>query len=707
MAIQKIVCRSRIARAVLWIGMLTLLSSGARAGTVVNDAALRDQKQGENWLSYGRNYSEQRYSPLTQVNAENIGKLGLAWSMPLPEDRTLLGTPLVVDGVMYFAGSWNKTRAVDARNGKLLWEYNPETIKNAGPDRLRIMWDSSRGVAFWEGKLIIATMDGRLVGVDAKTGKPLWSTQTFDPKQPLYISGAPKVFRGLVIIGNGGSEQGGGRGFVSAYHADTGKFAWKFYVVPGNPADGFEDETQAMAAKTWTGEWWKKGGGGQTWNGFTYDAEYDQILVGTGNGSPWNQKARSPGGGDNLFLCSIVALDAKTGKYKWHYQTVPGETWDYNSSMDIVLADLKLKEGAAAQKVLLHAPKNGFFYVIDRKNGKLLSAEKFAENVTWASHIDMKTGRPVEIPGARYEDGEQLIWPSVFGAHGWHAMSFNPQTGLVYVPKVELPTMFNDKGVNAEAWTKPSFQLDLAVDAGLKNDIPKEAGNASLVAWDPVNHKKVWEVKQPNYWQAGTMTTAGNLVFQGRIDGQFLAFDARTGKELWSVNVGSGISAPPITYSVNGKQYVSLLVGWGGAGVALGGGSSMAQFGWGFKGQVRQLLTFALDGKTPMPDVGKPVFAKPIVPADFKPDEKLVHSGAKLYTANCAWCHSAGAVSGGYAPDLRASPLFLDKNAVKGVVGGSLVQNGMPRFSHLTDSDVEALQHYVRNQAIVTTKAPE
>ena len=399
-----------------------------------------------------------------------------------------------------------------------------------------------------------------------------------------------------------------------------------------------------------------------------------------------------------------MALDARTGKYKWHYQTVPGETWDYNSSMDIVLADLKLKEGAGEQKVLLHAPKNGFFYVIDRRDGKLLSAEKFAENVTWASHVDMKTGRPVEIPGSRYEDGEQLIWPSVFGAHGWHAMSFNPQTGLVYVPKVELPTLFNDKGVKAEAWTKPSFQLDLAVDAGLKNDIPKEAGNASLVVWDPVNHKKVWEIKQPNYWQAGTMTTAGNLVFQGRIDGQFLAYDARTGKQLWSINAGSGISAPPITYAVDGKQYVSLLVGWGGAGVALGGGSSMAQFGWGFKGQVRQLLTFALDGKAPMPDVGKPVFAKPIVPADFKPDEKLVHAGAKLYTANCAWCHSAGAVSGGYAPDLRASPLFLEKAAVKTALGGSLVQNGMPRFSHLTDSDIDALQHYVRNQAIVTSK---
>ncbi len=684
---------------------LSLYGTCAQAGTTVDDKALTDSRQGQNWLSYGRNYSEQRFSPLEQINAGNVGKLGLAWSMPLPDDRSLLGTPLAVDGVLYFAGSWSKTRAVDARTGKLLWEYDPETIKNAGPDRLRIMWDSSRGLAYWKGKLIIATMDGRLVSVDAKTGKPLWSTQTFDPKQALYISGAPKVFRDLVIIGNGGSEVGGGRGFVSAYHVDTGKLAWKFYVVPGNPADGFEDETQAMAAKTWTGEWWKKGGGGQTWNGFTYDAEYDQILIGTGNGAPWNQKVRSPGGGDNLFLCSIVALDAKTGKYKWHYQTVPGETWDYNSSMDIVLADLALKKGEPKRKVLLHAPKNGFFYVLDRKDGKLLSAEKFADKVTWASHIDMATGRPVEIKGARYEDGEELVWPSVFGAHGWHAMSFNPKTGLVYVPKVELPSYFNDKGINPQAWNKPDFFVDLGLDAGLRNDIPKEAGNASLVAWDPVNSRKVWEVQQPNYWQAGTMSTAGNLVFQGRNDGKFLAYDARTGKELWSVDVGSGISAPTITYSVDGKQYVSLLGGWGGAGVSLGGGSSMAQFGWGYKGQTRQLLTFALDGKVPMPVVGKPVFAKPIVPADFKPDEKLVDRGAKLYTAECVWCHSAGAVSGGYTPDLRASPIFLEKDKLKKVIGGALVQYGMPRFSHLTDEDVEALQHYVRNQAIVTTQA--
>lgn len=675
----------------------------AFADTIVDDAALSDLAQADDWLAYGRNYSEQRFSPLDQISTDNVGKLGLAWSLPLPEDRSLLATPLVVDGVLYFTGSYSKTRAVDAKTGKVIWQYDPETLKHAG-DRARIMWDSSRGLAFYKGKVVIATADGRLIALDAKTGKEIWSTQTFDPQLPLHISGHPKAFRDLVIVGNGGSEQGGGRGFVSAYHIDTGEQAWKFYVVPGNPADGFEDEVQEMAAKTWTGEWWKKGGGGQTWNGISYDPEYDQILIGTGNGGPWNQKIRSPGGGDNLFLCSIVALDAKTGKYKWHYQTVPGETWDYNSSMDIVLADLELTEGEGKRKVLLHAPKNGFFYVIDRKDGKLLSAEMIAK-VTWATGIDMTTGRPIEAEGARYENAPVVVWPSVFGAHSWHAMSFNPNTGLVYIPKMELPTAWDDTKIKVLDWTKPEWDLDVGAEVGLHNDIPKEAGTSSLLAWDPVKQKKVWEVPQPNYWHAGTMTTAGNLVFQGQVDGKFAAYDARNGQELWSVNTGLGISAPPITYAVDGTQYVSLLVGWGGVATSLGGGSAMAQYGWGYRGQLRQLLTFAIGADKPIPEVGEPTFAKPITPPDFVADTKLVDQGRHVYTSSCVWCHGAGGVAGGYAPDLRASEAFLDLDQLKTIVHeGALAPNGMPRFPKLGDEDLQALQHYIRNQAVVGTQ---
>ncbi|MGH8518693.1 MAG: c-type cytochrome, partial [Panacagrimonas sp.] len=411
-----------------------------------------------------------------------------------------------------------------------------------------------------------------------------------------------------------------------------------------------------------------------------------------------------PGGGDNLFLCSIVALDADTGKYKWHYQTVPGETWDYNSSMDIMLADLDLQ--GKKTKALLHAPKNGFFYVLDRSNGKLLSAEMLAK-VTWATGVDMKTGRPIEVEGARYEDGEQLIWPGPLGAHSWHAMSYSPKTGLVYMPKQEMPALFNDTQVKMVDWRSPYFGMDTAVDMGLGGDVPQDAGTSSLLAWDPVKQAKVWEVPQPEYWNAGTMVTAGDVVFQGSISGEFAAFDARDGKKLWSTNLGSGISAPPITYEVDGKQYVSILMGFGGAGVSLAGGTALSRFGWSHGAQVRQVYTFALDTKAPMPDVGAPRVPKPIVPPDFRVNAELAAKGEALYKNTCVICHGAGAVSGGYAPDLRASPLFASPPALRAVVkDGAKVPLGMPRYTDMSDADLDALQHFVRRQAAATVGKP-
>jgi quinohemoprotein ethanol dehydrogenase len=533
------------------------------AATVVDGGAIADEQQSANWLSYGRTYSEQRYSPLRDIDTGNVAGLKLDWALALEGDRTLLATPIVVDGIMYVSGSFSVVRAVEAASGKVLWTYDPKTLEVAG-DRQRIFWDSNRGVAYWKGKVFVATGDGRLNAIDAATGKEVWSAQTIDPKLPMYINGAPRVFRDKVIIGNGGTEVGASRGYVTAYDTETGQQAWRFYVVPGNPADGFEDETQAMAAKTWTGEWWKYGGGGNTWNGFTYDPEFNRIYIGTGNGSPWNQKLRSPGGGDNLFLCSIVALDADTGEYAWHYQTVPGETWDYNSNMDMVLADLTI-DGKVV-KAMMHAPKNGFFYVLDRATGKLISAEKIGKNVNWATHVDLATGRPVEREGARYEDGEELIWPGPIGVHNWHAMSFNPGTGLVYIPVHELPGMFTDKGINPVTWQSPNFYIDTGVEF-LHDDVPTNAGSAALMAWDPIGKKEVWRHELPGSWNAGTLTTAGNLVFQGRVDGKFVAYDATSGAALWTFDAGLGISAPPVTYTVNGEQHIALLVGWGGRGL--------------------------------------------------------------------------------------------------------------------------------------------
>jgi quinohemoprotein ethanol dehydrogenase len=668
-------------------------SLAASAETVVDDDALANEADGANWLAYGKTHSEKRYSPLDQINVETVSKLGIEWFLDLPRDRTLIGTPLAVDGVLYFTGSFSRTRAVDAKTGKLLWEYDPESPRHAG-ERLRIMWDSSRGLSYWKGMVIIATIDGRLVSIDAKTGKKIWETMTIDPKKAFYITGTPKVFRDKVIIGNGGTEFDAARGYVTAYHAATGELAWRFWIVPGNPADGFENKAMEMAAKTWTGEWWKLGGGGNTWNGITYDPEYNQIIMGTGNGSPWNRKIRSPGGGDNLFLCSLVAVDADTGEYKWHYQTVPGETWDYNSNMDIVLADLEI-EGKTV-KALMHAPKNGFFYVIDRKDGKLLSAEKIAK-VTWATHIDLETGRPVETPDARYEDGEAEIWPSPYGAHSWHAMSFNPKTRLAYIPIIELPGFFKDTNIDLKNYEPPSFSIGLGVEY-TTYDADKEIGSAALMAWDPIAKKKAWEVELPNNWNPGTMTTAGNLVFQGRADGEFVAYHAETGETLWSRSRGSGISAPPITYSVDGKQYVSLLVGWGGAGPAIGG-SIHGKHGWAYGVHPRRLFTFALDGEVPTPPSPPPLVPKPVNVAGFELSDERAAAGGAIYESTCVLCHGGGVVSGGKAPDLRASPVATALPAFREVVRAGRQPLGMPSYPELSDEDIENVLHYIRARA--------
>ncbi len=390
-----------------------------------------------------------------------------------------------------------------------------------------------------------------------------------------------------------------------------------------------------------------------------------------------------------------VFAAADTGKYVWHYQTTPGETWDYNSNMDMVLADLRL--GGTSVKALLHAPKNGFFYVLDRATGKLVSAEKLGQ-LNWATHVDLTSGRPVERPGARYEDGEELIYPSALGVHNWHAMSFNPKTGLVYIPTLDVPGMFSDKGMDVANWKSPSFAFDPGVDL-MRDDKPLKIDAATLTAWDPVAGKKAWEVKLPGVWNPGTLTTAGNLVFQGRTDGKFIAYRADTGASVWAYDVGVGISAPPVTYAVNGKQYVALLAGWGGAGASMVG-SVTAQHGWAYRAQPRRLLVFALNGKAQPPKMPPPVFPQPIAKADFKVDPLLAEQGSHLFLKNCASCHGGGAVAGGYAPDLRASSIPLYDDALSEVVvNGSRRQAGMPRFQNLSEADLKAVQHYLRRQA--------
>lgn len=678
------------------LGLTPVRQLVAQQGSdVVDDAALADEIQGEDWRSFGRTYNEQRFSPLVQVNKSNVSNLAVDWFMELPNDRGLVSTPLVVDGVMYFIGSMNIVRAIDATSGRLLWEYDP-LVREYADRRLRVGWDHSRGIAFWRGKVYVATWDGRLNAVDAATGRELWSTMTVDPDVAFYITGAPKAFKNKILIGNGGTENGAARGYVTAYDADTGEQVWRFFIVPGNPSHGFENDAMSMAAETWTGEWWQFGGGGNAWHGFTYDPDLDAVYIGTGNGSPWNRKIRSPNGGDNLFLCSIVALDPDTGEYRWHYQTTPGETWDYNSNMDIVLADLSI-DGQMV-KALLHAPKNGFFYVIDRKDGRLISAEPFTE-VTWASGVDRDTGRPVEVPGARYENEPAAISPGPIGGHSWHAMSFSPLTGLAYIPTIHLAYTFTDEGVDLETWRSPLWRSSTGVSSRRTGSSRSDGVLGTLQAWDPVRQEQVWEVPLEGMWNAGTLATAGDLVFQGRADGNLAAYDGANGEVLWTFDVGSGISAPPITYSVNGRQYVALLVGWGGAMAGVGGPSETAH-GWSYGVHPRRLIAFSLSGDVLLPPSPPPMVPVPIPGPHFEVDAGLAQQGAVEFGGVCSACHGPRAVSSGMAPDLRASGATLSATAFENVVrNGRRASDGMPAYPELTDGQLTALRHYIRQQA--------
>ncbi|MDA0196283.1 MAG: PQQ-dependent dehydrogenase, methanol/ethanol family [Bacteroidetes bacterium] len=677
---------------ILSICTLLISCSQSQEALIVDDKTIADESITSDWLAYGRTHNERRFSPVEDINVSNVADLKVDWFIDLPEDVGLVSTPLVVDGVLYFTGTMNIIRAVNAVTGELIWRFDPEVVKYIG-NKKQAGFVHNRGISFYKGKVFTATWDGRLIAIDAKTGTEIWTAVTFDPERALFITGAPKAFKGKVLIGNGGTEHGPSRGFVTAYDAETGEEAWKFYIVPGNPADGFENDAMEMAAKTWTGEWWKHGGGGNAWNAFTYDPDLDILYIGTGNGSPWNRKIRSPDGGDNLFLCAIVALDPDTGEYLWHYQTNPGESWDYNSNMDIILADLNIN--GEEIKAILHAPKNGFFYVINRETGKLISAEPFAET-SWASHIDLATGRPVEIEGARYENDTAYITPSNYGAHSWHAMSYNPQTGLAYIPALHRALNYTDEGIDIENWHSVEFQGGFGVKVFDVTNQPRDYP-ASLIAWDPVKQREAWSVPQDDFWNAGTLTTGGNLVFQGRSDGKLLAYNASTGDTVWTFDVGLGISAPPITYKIDGRQYISLLVGWGGAYSGL----SANDHGWAYKAQMRRLITFSLDGLADMPKLSPPINPVPINAPDFVVDQELASTGAIIYDKNnCSWCHGQNVLSGGMGPDLRASPIPLEKIAFAAVVrDGAKSEQGMPPMPDITDEELVSLMHYIRRTA--------
>lgn len=676
----------------LLVGALALVVSlaacqlSSRSTASAAAAATPAVGTGADWRNVNADGDETGYSRLDQITAASVGRLGLAWYLDLPGEASLEASPIEVEGLLYFTGSYATVYAVDAVGGRLVWKFEPKTWEH-NPTKMNYAFGANRGAAYAAGKIFSAALDGRLFALDAKTGRMLWSTETTDPKGGQTITGAPRVFNGKVIIGQAGADFGM-RGYVGAYDQETGKEVWRFYVVPASPDANQGDAIMEAAAATWNGEFWKKtGGGGGPWDSITFDAAFDRIYVGTANASPYDAEARSPGGGDNLYTASIVALDADTGKYVWHYQVNPRDSWDYDCTQQMTLATLTID--GKHRKVLMQAPKNGFFYVLDRQTGKVISAEKLGK-VTWADHIDLATGRPVENPNIRYETGQSIIYPFNSGLHSWMRMSYSPVTGLVYVPTMQMATRFRRGEPEDDDFNV--FGLNVASVGGDPGD-----GTGTLVAWDPVGQKARWRVPLNTLWNGGALSTAGNVVFQGTADGWFSAYDARNGTRQWRQNVGMGIIASPMTYAVGRKQYVAVLAGYGGSAAVL---SDIMNVGWKYSAP-RRLLVFALDGKAVLPLAEPPTLQ---VSAQDNPSEVLdptqIAMGKAMFIA-CAACHGRRVVgAGGPAPDLRESAIPLSPEAFWSVVhDGTLIERGMPRFGIFGKPQIEALRQYVRSRA--------
>ncbi len=641
-----------------------------------------DANQGD-WLTNGKNYREDRFSALNQISKTTVDNLGLAWSINLGTTRGIEATPLVVDGIMYVSGPWSVVYAIDVRKGEILWIFDPEV---PGGYAEKACCDVvNRGVALYKGHVYVGSLDGRLIAINAATGELAWEVLTVDQEKAYTITGAPRVVKGKVIIGNGGADYGV-RGYVTAYDALTGELAWRFYTVPGNPADGFESTAMEEAAKTWTGEWWKFGGGGTAWDAMAYDPELNLVYIGVGNGSPWNRDIRSPEGGDNLYLSSIVALDADHGGLKWHYQTTPGETWDYTATQQIILADLEVD--GVVRKVLMQAPKNGFFYVIDRTNGEFISGEPYVY-VNWAIGIDQATGRPIESEFSRYPEMNAAIAPGPAGGHGWQAMAYNPETGLVYIPARELGFIYGQPADFSFVDDGRTWHTGTQVNPSLKvhKDSLAIGGYGKLIAWDPVNRQEVWSVKHASPWNAGVLATR-ELVFQGNAAGDLVAYDAQNGKKLWSYALETGIIAPPVTYEVDGIQYLTVAVGWGGVlGLWMKFTESI---------HPGTIYTFKLGGEAAMPDYPDPPSPE-LVALDFEASPDQLQHGADLYLRYCSACHGGGdKPSGGIMPDLPYSSGETFEIFHKIVGEGLYLQKGMPNFGdRLAEQDITDIKNYI------------
>jgi quinohemoprotein ethanol dehydrogenase len=655
-----------------------------RAGRVDSERLRNADSEPGQWLAVGRTYDEQRFSPLTQINTENVSRLGLAWYYDLDTNRGQEASPIVVDGVLYVTSAWSKLFAFNAKTGELLWKFDPQVPGETG---IKGCCDVvNRGVAAWQGRIYLGAYDGRLIALDARTGKQVWSVQTTNPDSYYTVTGAPRIANGKVFIGNGGAEIGV-RGYVSAYDADTGKLLWRFFTIPGDPSRPYESDALRRAAGTWTGDLYWKFGGGTAWDGLIYDPGTNLVYFGTANGTPWVAEVRSPGGGDNLYTNSIIAVNADTGEYAWHYQETPAETWDFDATSPLMLANLTID--GAQHRVLMQLSKNGFYYALDAATGKLLRAQNFT-TVTWATGVDIKTGRPVEVPAARFgKTGKPVVvQPGGQGAHSWHPMSLSRRTGLLYTPIVETSTAFAPDpnyvprvgaGNTGMGRAPPTVYGDL-------HDVPRTS-RAWLIAWDPVAAREVWRSELRGTIASGALTTAGGLVFQGAQKGELSAYRDTDGEKLWSTDPQTGVVAAPISYEIDGEQYIAQLAGYGTRDY--------------YAGNHSRLLVYKLGGKAALPPAAPPPPPRQLNPPPAFGTAAELARGAELYNQNCTMCHDTLYGNRGLFPDLRYSAMINSADAFRSVViDGALQPRGMVSFrSRFGAEEAEAVRAYITQRA--------
>ena len=685
---------SSIRSAVMGLALLTAsafcgvpLAAEPVAPAAVDEARMAAASQdAADWLGVGRTYDEQRFSPLSQINSSNVKTLGLAWYADLGSTRGLEATPIEVDGVLYDIQPWNITTAFDAKTGKLLWRYDPKVPEKTG--RIACCDIVTKGVAAWKGKIYVATLDGRLIALDAKTGQPVWSVNTFDDGSPwpYTMTGAPRVFDGKVVVGNAGGEVAA-RGFITAYDAETGKKDWRFYITPGDPSQPRapnQVKADKISAPTWGKDWFKQGGGGNAWDGMVYDPKARLVYIATGNGGPWASQYRG-GPGDSLFTSSILAVHVDTGDYAWHYQEVPGDQWDFDATAPLMLADLKID--GQVRPVIMHAPKDGFFYVLDRLTGKVISAKAYVPQ-NWNLGFD-KNWRPTINPKIMYGLDPVLVTPSA--SHNWQPMAFNPRTGLVYFPVSEGGRIVRlDPNFKLEPGRMTQLGEDEVGGGDSRKVLQAQARTLSktyLIAYDPVAQKEVWRAPYAGYGTGGVLATAGNLVFEGYNDAAFAAYDAKTGAKVWDMPVQQVPIAAPLSYMVDGEQYIAVNAGFGG-GLAHDGANAsnpnLQLYDYG------RLLVFKLGGKAQLPEFHY-VKATLAPPPPIHVSNHDAQIGGELYAKNCQACHGEQA-RGGIKDLRRMSPAthaeFLDI-----VIGGKRSANGMASFADTLSKDQAELIH--------------